>query len=87
MSPSDSEVLTTPDEIEWCEGQGDGGQDDCSISPRPDCQDGVGEALAARLQAQGDSCVLVQPGLTYQISETAPWQVNPTRPEDFWQSA
>jgi acyl transferase domain-containing protein/acyl carrier protein len=43
---------------------------------------GVGLSLADRLQQQGQSCLLVYPGESYQRKEAGTWSINPSRPED-----
>ena len=48
-------------------------------------QSGVGTSLAERLQAQGESCVLVFPAETFRVAPGGPWLVNPSRPADFQQ--
>jgi myxalamid-type polyketide synthase MxaE and MxaD len=61
-------------------------------SPRPDGpgswlifadSDGVGEGLAGRLEAAGETCVLVSPGETYEQVDDRRWQVRPGQPEDL----
>ena len=45
-------------------------------------QKGVGQALAKRLQAQGQNCDLVYPGESYQF-KSGTWSLNPSNPQDF----
>ncbi|MEO0488108.1 MAG: MupA/Atu3671 family FMN-dependent luciferase-like monooxygenase, partial [Cyanobacteria bacterium J06659_2] len=44
---------------------------------------GIGRQLAVQLQTQGDRCVLVVPGETYQIVEPDQIQLNPNQSDDF----
>lgn len=48
-------------------------------------RDGVGESLAARLQEQGASSIVVRPGAAYYAPEKGQSQINPARPEEFRQ--
>lgn len=48
-------------------------------------QTGVGEAIAQQLQQQGRPYVLVVPGEECHISQDQPWQINPSRREDWQQ--
>jgi acyl transferase domain-containing protein/SAM-dependent methyltransferase/aryl carrier-like protein len=45
----------------------------------------VAEEMTARLRTQGQTCIVVQPGETYQHLDDYQWQLNPGRPEDFQQ--
>ncbi|MCB9100063.1 MAG: amino acid adenylation domain-containing protein [Anaerolineales bacterium] len=44
---------------------------------------GVGAATADRLKNQGEPCILVYPGSTFEMTTPGQWQIDPTRPEDF----
>jgi NAD(P)-dependent dehydrogenase (short-subunit alcohol dehydrogenase family) len=44
---------------------------------------GVGDAVAARLQAQGDASVLVTRGPSYERADAAHFRINPEQPEDL----
>ena len=44
---------------------------------------GIGAKLAERLQAQGESCVVVSHGEAYQRLGAEHYYINPTMPEDF----
>jgi myxalamid-type polyketide synthase MxaE and MxaD len=44
---------------------------------------GVAQQMAASLQTQGHTCVVVQHGNTYQRQHKYWWQLDPERPEDF----
>ncbi|ARV62851.1 short-chain dehydrogenase [Nostocales cyanobacterium HT-58-2] len=44
---------------------------------------GVGQTLAKHLQKQGNSCILVYPGESYQSKGNSTWVINPTNTEDF----
>ncbi|QSJ15494.1 type I polyketide synthase [Nostoc sp. UHCC 0702] len=46
---------------------------------------GVGEALAAQLQQQGQHCLLVYPGDSYAVQNDGTYSLNPSHPEDFAQ--
>ncbi len=46
---------------------------------------GVGEALRATLEAQGETCVLIEPGEAFQRLEPRRVQLRPDRREDFQQ--
>ncbi|HEY7494004.1 MAG TPA: beta-ketoacyl synthase N-terminal-like domain-containing protein, partial [Candidatus Tectomicrobia bacterium] len=45
----------------------------------------VGETLASRLEARGESCVMVSPGAAYRRQRSGHYQLNPARPEEFRQ--
>lgn len=44
---------------------------------------GVGQSLAELLQQQGQSCLLVYAGESYQYQDTATWSLNPSCPADY----
>ena len=44
---------------------------------------GVGARLAARLEAQGQHCALIQHGAAYAKRQEGQWQIDPARPDDF----
>jgi acyl transferase domain-containing protein/acyl carrier protein len=44
---------------------------------------GVGKALVEHLQKQGNSCILVYPGESYQSKGDSTWVINPSRTADF----
>jgi acyl transferase domain-containing protein/acyl carrier protein len=44
---------------------------------------GVGKALVEHLQKQGNSCILVYPGESYQSKGDSTWIINPSRTADF----
>ncbi|MCP4262401.1 MAG: SDR family NAD(P)-dependent oxidoreductase [Planctomycetes bacterium] len=46
-------------------------------------REGIGDRLAERLQAQGESCVVVSHGETYQCLGAKHYCINPAVPEDF----
>ena len=46
-------------------------------------QQGVGEQLSALMQAKGDRCSLVMPGVTYEQQASQRFSLNPSRAEDF----
>jgi malonyl CoA-acyl carrier protein transacylase len=46
-------------------------------------REGIGTRLAERLQAQGETCVVVSHGETYQRLGAEHYSINPTVPEDF----
>jgi len=46
---------------------------------------GVGDALAERLEARGETCIMVFPGETYSAAEQHHFWINPTSPADLEQ--
>lgn len=46
-------------------------------------QQGLGQELAAQIQAQGGECILVTPGDTFQSIDDHHYEVQPSAPEDF----
>ena len=46
---------------------------------------GVGESIAAQLQQEGNECILVYRGETYQNNQAGIYQVNPSNIQDFEQ--
>jgi NADP-dependent 3-hydroxy acid dehydrogenase YdfG/acyl carrier protein len=48
-----------------------------------DERQGLGQDLAAQIQAQGDECILVTPGSTFERREKQHYEVHPSSPEDF----
>jgi acyl transferase domain-containing protein/acyl carrier protein len=48
-----------------------------------DQNSGIGTALATLLEKRGESCVIVFPGATYEISELGYVKINPAQPQDF----
>lgn len=45
--------------------------------------DGIGEALAQRLQAQGQTSLLVYPGVEFERRQETVWSIDPGRRSDF----
>ena len=46
---------------------------------------GVGEALSAKLEAQGEGSILVSPGDAYERTDSEHFRIHPERPEDLRQ--
>jgi acyl transferase domain-containing protein/acyl carrier protein len=48
-----------------------------------DRNSGISSAVATLLEERGETCVMVFPGVTYEISAIGHVQINPAQPEDF----